>query len=152
MKTPWNLVRYLPLARRFLARGRLPGLLLAVARKRNAQGRRLGDTRHDLKLLQALCLAWWRGEYRAIGSKCLLSTVAALLYFVSPLDAIPDWILGVGYLDDIAVLAWLMKTWRGELDAFRAWRAGQSVQQQAALEQLPALEVLESERNTPDMP
>ncbi|MES2820815.1 MAG: YkvA family protein [Pseudomonadota bacterium] len=147
MKTPWNLVRYLPLAQRFLARGRLPALLLAASRKRNAQGGRLGGAKGDLRLLQALCLAWWRGEYRSLSSKFLLTTVAALLYFVSPLDAIPDWLLGVGFLDDIAVLTWLMKAWRSELDAFRAWHADQPAQQQAALEHLPSLEVLEHERN-----
>jgi uncharacterized membrane protein YkvA (DUF1232 family) len=30
--------------------------------------------------------------------------VSALIYFISPIDAIPDWIPGVGYIDDLSVL------------------------------------------------
>jgi hypothetical protein len=32
--------------------------------------------------------------------------VLALLYLLSPLDLVPDWIPLVGWLDDIGVLAW----------------------------------------------
>lgn len=138
MKTPWNFARYLPLAQRFLARGRLPALLFAVARKSAAQGGRLGALKEDLRVLQALCMAWWRGEYRAISSQALLSVVAALLYFLSPVDAIPDGLLGLGFIDDIAVLGWLMRAWSDELDAFRSWRATQSPEQLIALEGLPS--------------
>jgi len=149
MKTPWNLLRFVPLAQRLLAGGRLPALLVAVAQKTKNKSGKLGAVKDDLRLLQALCLAWWRGEYRAISAKALLSVVAALLYFLSPIDAIPDWLLGVGYVDDIAVLAWLMNTWRTELDFFRAWHDRQTPEHQAALEHLPALEVLQREHRAP---
>ena len=137
MKAPWNFTRFLPLAQRLLGRGRLPALLFAVARKGNAQGNRLGKLKSDLRLLQALCLAYWRGEYRAISPKALVTIVAGLLYFVSPLDAIPDWLLGVGFLDDIAVLGWVLKTVSDELDAFRAWRQRQSPEKLRVVERLP---------------
>ena len=84
MKAPWNFARFLPLAGRLLARGRLPTLLFAVASKGAAQGNRLGKLKDDLRLLQALCLAYWRGEYRAISGKALVSVVAGLMYFLSP--------------------------------------------------------------------
>jgi len=138
VKTPWNFARYLPIAQRFIARGRLPALLLAVTRKSASQGGRLGALKSELKVLLALCTAWWRGEYRGISSQALLSVVAALLYFVSPIDAIPDVLLGVGFIDDIAVLGWLMRTWSGELDEFRAWLAARSPAEQEALLQLPS--------------
>lgn len=147
MKAPWNLIRYLPMARRLMAAGRLPGLLFAVARKGSAERGRLGRIMDDLKLLQALCLAYWRGEYRAVSPKAILSIVAGLMYFLSPLDAIPDWIPGLGMLDDIAVLAWVMKNFDGELDAFRQWRARQSPEKLVAAERLPATQqLLEQER------
>ncbi len=133
MKAPWNFARFLPLAERLLSRGRLPALLFAVARK----GPRLGQLKEDVRLLQALCVAWWRGEYRAISPKALVTIVAGLLYFVSPLDAIPDWLLGVGLLDDIAVLGWVLKTVSDELEAFRAWRQRQSPEKLRVVERLP---------------
>ncbi|MDD0842731.1 YkvA family protein [Pseudomonas sp. Gutcm_11s] len=137
MTFPGNGVRYLRLAQRILARGRLPALLLAVARKGEG-GARFARLRGDLSLLQGLCAAWWRGEYRAIGSQALIAVVAALVYFVMPLDMAPDWLLGVGLLDDLAVLAWVLRTWEGELDAYRAWREAQSPE---ALKQVEALPV-----------
>ncbi|MDB5983137.1 MAG: hypothetical protein JWQ69_4152 [Pseudomonas sp.] len=150
MKIPWNLVRFLPLAERVLSRGRLPALLFAVARKGAAQGNRLGELKDDLRLLQALCLAYWRGEYRAINPKAMVAVVAGLMYFLSPIDLIPDWIPVLGMLDDIVVLGWVMKTLKTELDAFRAWRAMQSVEKLAVVERLPASPaLLELEQRKP---
>lgn len=133
MSAPWNFTRFLPLAERLLRRGRLPALLFAVARK----GPKLGQLREDLRLMQALCLAWWRGEYRAISPKALVTIVAGLLYFVSPLDAIPDWLLGVGFLDDIAVLGWVLKTVADELARFKDWRCSQAPEKLRVVERLP---------------
>ncbi|WP_252090478.1 DUF1232 domain-containing protein [Pseudomonas sp. MWU13-3659] len=133
MSAPWNFARFLPLAERLLSRGRLPALLFAVARK----GPKLGQLREDVRLMQALCLAWWRGEYRAVSPKALVTIVAGLLYFVSPLDAIPDWLLGVGLLDDIAVLGWVLKTVADELGRFKAWRDSQAPEKLRVVERLP---------------
>nr|WP_314490492.1 YkvA family protein [uncultured Pseudomonas sp.] len=146
MSAPWNFARFLPLAERLLSRGRLPALLFAVARK----GPKLGKMRDDLRLMQSLCLAWWRGEYRAISTRALVTIVAGLLYFVSPIDAIPDWILGVGFLDDIAVLGWVMKTVADELARFREWRDSQSPERLRVVERLPASpEALQLEKRHP---
>jgi uncharacterized membrane protein YkvA (DUF1232 family) len=147
MKAPWNFLRFIPIAGRLIAAGRLPVLLFAVARKSATDGNRLGKLKDDLKLLQALCLAYWRGEYRAISPKAIVSVVAGLMYFLSPLDAIPDWIPGLGMLDDIAVLAWVMKSLETELNAFRAWRALQKPEKLQVVERLPATpKLLEQEK------
>lgn len=133
-----HLQRYLKAAQAVLERGKLPQLLAAVAKKGAGNAARLGRVRGDLQLLLGLCTAWWRGEYRAISPRALLSVVAGLLYFLTPLDALPDWLLGIGLLDDLAVLAWLLRTWQGELDAYRAWREAQAPAQLKRIEALPA--------------
>ncbi|UQY34116.1 DUF1232 domain-containing protein [Pseudomonas fulva] len=140
MKAPWNFARYLPIAQRFLKRGRLPALLLAVTRKSGGGARSLSSLKADLGLLQELCVAWWRGSYRAINPQALVAIVAGLIYFVSPLDALPDFIPGLGLVDDLAVLAWVMKTWGGELDAFRTWRDAQDRETREAIAKLPVAE------------
>ena len=147
MKTPWNFARFLPLAGRLISRGRLPTLLFAVASKGASQGFRLGKLKDDLRLLQALCLAYWRGEYRAISPKALVSVVAGLMYFLSPIDAIPDFLPMFGMLDDIAVLAWVMKSLDGELSAFRAWRERQRPEKLVVVERLPATPQLLEQEN-----
>lgn len=121
MNPPGGFFRYLKLAGRYLSLGRIPVLLAAVGRK---DDRRLGSARDQLALLAQLVGAVWRGEYKGLSRQALVAAVAALIYFVSPLDAIPDWLLAVGFLDDIAVLGWVMTSWKRELEAFRAWRDG----------------------------
>ncbi len=143
MAIPENLTRYLGLAQRLLLRGRLPSLLLAVSRKMRLKQGQIGRLRGDLDLLLGLALAWWRGEYRVLSSQALLSVVAGLLYFLMPLDAVPDWLLGVGLLDDLAVLAWVLRTWDAELQAYRVWREQQGEQVLARIERLPEAQELQ---------
>lgn len=145
MKVPWRLIKYLPMAQSVLARGRLPAVLIAVARKSSSRGGLFKGLRDELGLLQALCVAWWRGEYRAVSKPALIAVVASLLYFLAPLDAIPDWIPGLGFIDDLAVLGWVMRKWSGELEAFRAWRDGQSAEVLEGLERLPTADEAKAE-------
>jgi uncharacterized membrane protein YkvA (DUF1232 family) len=98
----------------------------------------MGRLREQLALLRQLCVAWWKGEYRAVSVQAMVSIVAALLYFLSPLDALPDWIPGLGFIDDVAVLSWVFRKWSAELAAFRTWRDSMSASERAALDQLPA--------------
>lgn len=140
MKMPWKFVRCFPIAQRILSRGRLPAVLIAVARKRSANGGLLKGLQDDLALLQGLCVAWWKGEYRAVSKSTLVAVVAGLLYFLSPIDAVPDWIPFIGFLDDLALLGWVMKKCSDELDAFRAWRDSQSQEVWAEIGRLPGRE------------
>ena len=43
----------------------------------------------------------------------------ALGYFISPVDAVPDVIPLLGYVDDAAVIAWAIYTLGDALDAYR---------------------------------
>jgi uncharacterized membrane protein YkvA (DUF1232 family) len=77
----------------------------------------------DLKLLFRMVRAWVDGGYKEIPTQTLVMIVGAILYFVSPVDAIPDWILAIGYLDDAAVVAWVLRSVKGDIDAFRLWES-----------------------------
>lgn len=46
------------------------------------------------------------------------AVVAALVYFISPLDVMPDVIPFVGYLDDLGVIAWTIKFLGKEIRAY----------------------------------
>lgn len=143
MSAPWNFARFLPLAERLLSRGRLPALLFAVARK----GPRLGQLREDVKLLQSLCLAWWRGVpcHQPQGTGHCRGWPAV---FRQPYRCHPGLVAGVGFLDDIAVLGWVLKTVADELARFKAWRDSQAPERLRVVERLPATpEALQLERN-----
>jgi len=79
--------------------------------------------KEDLLLMMDLVKAWAKGEYKGVANSSVIGMAAALLYFVTPLDAIPDFVLGFGFVDDIAVLGYVLGKLRHELDGFVAWRA-----------------------------
>ena len=62
-----------------------------------------------------------RGEYRDMAAPKLLIIIAAIIYFVSPFDVIPDWIPVLGHIDDAFVIGLALKSVRPELDTFMAW-------------------------------
>ena len=81
----------------------------------------IGQIRTDLPVLLRLTRAWLSGEYRRVPLKAIVLVVGAVLYFLNPLDVIPDFIPVIGYLDDAAVLGYVLRTLHGELERFRAW-------------------------------
>ncbi|MEN3371206.1 MAG: hypothetical protein V7609_3349 [Verrucomicrobiota bacterium] len=68
-----------------------------------------------------LIRAYHRGDHRDISPRNLLILVAALIYFVSPFDVIPDWVPVFGHIDDAFVVSLALKSVRGDLDTFMAW-------------------------------
>ena len=62
-----------------------------------------------------------RAEYRDISEQNLHIIIAAILYFVSPFDVIPDWVPVLGHIDDAFVIALALKSVRADLDTFMAW-------------------------------
>ena len=77
----------------------------------------------DIQVLVRLTRAYARGDYRQVSKSTIILIAAALAYFVSPIDAIFDHLPLGGFLDDAAVLAWVVSEVRAEIEAFRAWEA-----------------------------
>jgi uncharacterized membrane protein YkvA (DUF1232 family) len=75
----------------------------------------------DLPLLARLLKAWKGGSYRGLSMRTIVSLAATLLYIVSPIDLMPDFIPGIGLIDDAAVLALLLHSIAQDLAAFRGW-------------------------------
>ncbi|MGB2059522.1 MAG: YkvA family protein [Alcanivorax sp.] len=97
-------------------------LARAVFSRSDQLQQRLGEAAGQLKLLAAMLLDWATGRYRQVPWATLLTITGALVYFLMPLDAIPDPIIGLGLLDDMGVLA---KSWqfaRQEIESYREWR------------------------------
>ena len=80
----------------------------------------------DLKIIIRLVKAWLAGEYKDIALKSILILIGAILYFLNPFDAIPDALPGIGYLDDVGVVAWVLKTLKDEIEKFRVWESARA--------------------------
>lgn len=61
-------------------------------------------------------------EYTRIPIGSVLAIASALLYFVSPLDLIPDFIPVAGYIDDVGVLAVCLPLVDSDIKEFKQWR------------------------------
>lgn len=83
--------------------------------------RMIGRLWYDLPLLVRLLRAWKNGSYPGLSMRTLATVAAGILYVLSPVDLVPDFIPGVGLIDDVAVLALLLHTLAQDLAVFRAW-------------------------------
>lgn len=63
-----------------------------------------------------------RGEYTDIPVGSIISIISALIYFLSPIDFVPDFIPGAGLLDDTVVLMTCLKMVESDVYEYRQWR------------------------------
>ena len=70
----------------------------------------------------ALLKDYIQKDYTEAPKKSLIFIVAALLYLINPKDIIPDKYIGVGLLDDAAVVAACIALTKKDLDAYDAWK------------------------------
>lgn len=66
-----------------------------------------------------------KGNYKEVPLATIISLTAAVVYFVSPIDVIPDVIPFVGQLDDAAVMLFALHAAKNDLEAYEAWRIEQ---------------------------
>jgi uncharacterized membrane protein YkvA (DUF1232 family) len=86
----------------------------------------LGRFLADLKLLFAIIQDYIKGEYRKIPYWSIAAIVAALLYVLSPIDIVPDFIPIVGYVDDALVVAACLAMVEQDLHDYKEWKKKQA--------------------------
>ena len=100
---------------------KLRGLLDKAWEKLARQGRALAEVRDAFMAMLRLLRAYAKGEYKDTPWRSLLMIIAAVIYFIMPIDFIPDFIVGIGLLDDIAVIGWTLAAVQADIDRFVAW-------------------------------
>jgi uncharacterized membrane protein YkvA (DUF1232 family) len=95
-------------------------LTLAEQRLDRVEVGPLTPIKRDLQTLLRMLRASGEGRYRQLSKKNLVLAGLGVLYLVSPLDVIPDFLPG-GFTDDAAVIGFVLRKVRGELAAFQAW-------------------------------
>lgn len=65
----------------------------------------VGKKLSNVPMLVSLVRSYVRKDYQDIPIGSMIAIVSALIYFVSPIDLLPDGIPVLGYVDDAAVFA-----------------------------------------------
>ena len=99
--------------------------LLNDAYEKASEKNDLGSLAHEawetLQTLFRLIRASVSGEYTGLPTSTVVAAVAVTIYFMSPIDLIPDFIPVLGLLDDVALVAWFSSTIKEEMDKFAEW-------------------------------
>ena len=82
-----------------------------------------GSALKYVPMMASMVNMYVKKEYTDAPVGTIVATVSALIYVISPIDLIPDFIPGVGYIDDAAVVAACLALIKSDLDEYRSWRA-----------------------------
>jgi uncharacterized membrane protein YkvA (DUF1232 family) len=100
---------------------KLRGVIEQAVGKMEAHSDALKGVLDDLQMIFRLARAWLKGEYKDVSKKSLAVLVGALVYFLMPLDAIPDFIPGLGFMDDVTIIGLALTAVKTEIEKFRSW-------------------------------
>ncbi|MBL3656527.1 YkvA family protein [Fulvivirga sediminis] len=104
-------------------RGKLNDLLKRAMEKiqdvldKNKSNRPLQNALTLIRMVKA----YINGAYRDVQTSSILLAIAALIYFVMPIDLIPDFIPVTGLIDDFGIMLWVYKKIQDEIDRFLDW-------------------------------
>jgi uncharacterized membrane protein YkvA (DUF1232 family) len=85
------------------------------------------SAKEKLSVFSRMTTAYASGKYRTIPWKAVMTILAAIIYFLNPLDLIPDFIPVMGLTDDLGVLVWVYNSVKGEIDKFLVWEKSTSI-------------------------
>lgn len=124
--------------------------LLNLAIRKGTSTDAIKDVWEQLQLVINILKDWVTGEYKEIPKRTLILLTAALLYFVTPVDLVPDFIPFSGYLDDLTVLRFAYSLIKKDLDLYKVWKAEREGSSELALDEIgewPSSEVVKQEQN-----
>ena len=80
----------------------------------------LGELAEDFLLIVRMIESVMKGEY-TLQIWELVKLIGAVAYVLLPLDVIPDFILGLGFSDDILVVKEVLESMANIITRFRMW-------------------------------
>ena len=98
--------------------------VLLKLEKKLAEIPKIGDKLAHIPVLISMVRSFIRKEYTALPIGSAVAALTALIYFLSPVDLIPDAVPVIGYLDDAAVLAIVWTLIESDVEAYLEWRDG----------------------------
>lgn len=81
-----------------------------------------GEKLADVPIMASLIRSYVKKEYTDIPIGTVMAIISALIYFVSPIDIVPDSVPVLGYFDDAAVVAACWKLVDSDVTEYIKWR------------------------------
>lgn len=83
----------------------------------------LNEIVEEVKIFIDLVRDYVNGDYKEISTGSIALVTVGLIYLVTPIDLIPDFAIG-GFIDDAAVIAYILKKIQTELEIYKEWKDG----------------------------
>ena len=83
---------------------------------------KIGKRASDVAVLLSMLQAYIKKQYTDVSIATILAAVAGLTYVVNPIDIVPEYILGVGVLDDAAIVGIILQAMHMDLNKYKKWQ------------------------------
>ena len=87
----------------------------------NFENSKINKLGHNLRTMIRMVQAYVNGSYRELPWKSLLAILGGLIYFMMPIDFIPDFIPLTGFLDDFTIIMFITGAFQQDIEAFIDW-------------------------------
>ncbi|PWS27373.1 methyltransferase type 11 [Pedobacter yonginense] len=78
-----------------------------------------------LVMLFAISKDYVNGDYTEIPKGSIVAILGGLIYFLSPIDVVPDFVPVLGFIDDIFILNLVYKQVLKDLEKYKTWKDSQ---------------------------
>ncbi|WP_338768243.1 YkvA family protein [Bernardetia sp. ABR2-2B] len=85
------------------------------------------EVKEKFKTLLRLIRALYKKEYKDFPWGSLVKATATIIYLVSPLDLVPDFIPFIGMMDDFALISWTIGSLSDDIKDFEDWEEAQQI-------------------------
>lgn len=75
----------------------------------------------NIRLVMRMIQSHFNGTYQSFSNKSLLMLIFSLVYFITPIDLIPDFIPALGFTDDISVLYFVLQSLASDIENYKRW-------------------------------
>ena len=82
----------------------------------------VGEYFADIPILCMMAVDYVKGAYTEVPFASMVGIAVALVYFMTPVDLVPDAIPGLGRLDDAAVLLFAVKAAHNDIAEYKVWK------------------------------
>ena len=81
-----------------------------------------GGMLSEIPVLISLVKAYIEKRYANVPIGTVIAIVGALLYFLSPIDLVPDLLPAIGLVDDAAIIALALKLVHDDVKEYQSWK------------------------------